>query len=105
MIRRALFASLVLGAIALPPRRAETPVPGAAPPPRLPLLIPFPDCGSTVLLPVRVNRGEPRLFILDSGANSIALDQGFADSIGLRSTGSGAATGAGAGPVAYRRYP
>src|SRR5213592_292608 len=75
------------------------------PPPRLPVLVPFPECGSTVLLPVRVNGRKPRLFILDSGANSIALDQGFADSIGLRPTGSGAGTGAGAGPVPYRRYP
>ena len=75
------------------------------PPARLPVLVPFPECGSTVLLPVRVNGREPRLFILDSGANSLALDHGFADSIGLRPTGSGAGTGAGAGPVLYRRYP
>jgi hypothetical protein len=75
------------------------------PTPRLPVLVPFPECGSTVLLPVRVNQGEPRFFILDSGANSIVLDHGFADSIGLRPIGSGAGTGAGAGPVAYRRYP
>jgi len=75
------------------------------PPSRLPVLIPFPDCGKTVLLPVRVNGHEPRLFILDSGANSMALDNGFADSIGLHPTGTGAGTGAGAGPVRFRRYP
>src|SRR5258705_7063795 len=79
--------------------------PAQDPPPRLPVLVPFPECGSTVLLPVRVNGGEPRFFILDSGANSIALDRGFADSLGLHPAGSGAGTGAGAGPVAYRRYP
>jgi len=72
---------------------------------RLPIVVPFPECGSTVLLPVRVNGYEPRLFILDSGANSIALDHRFADSLGLRPTGTGAGSGAGAGPVPYRRYP
>jgi hypothetical protein len=77
----------------------------ARPAPRLPLLVPFPECGSTVLLPVRVNGHAPRLFILDSGANSIALDQRFADSLGLRPAGTGDASGAGAGPVPYRRYP
>lgn len=73
--------------------------------PRLPVLVPFPDCGSTVLLPVRVNGRGPYLFILDSGANSIALDNGFADSLGLVPVSSGAGTGAGAGKVAYRQYP
>ena len=68
------------------------------PPPRLPVLVTFPECGSTVLLPVRVNGREPRLFILDSGANSIALDHGFADSIGLRPTGSAPARERGRDP-------
>ena len=75
------------------------------PAPRLPIVVPFPECGSTVLLPVRVNGSEPRLFILDSGANSIALEHRFADSLGLRPTGAGSASGAGAGPVPIRRYP
>jgi aspartyl protease/PDZ domain-containing protein len=82
-----------------PRMRESEPVPG------LPVVVPFPECGSTVLLPVRVNGHEPRLFILDSGANSIALDHGFADSLGLRPAGAGAGSGAGAGPVPYRRYP
>ena len=73
--------------------------------PRLPILVPFPDCGSTVLLPVRVNGNAPRLYILDSGANSIVLDHGLADSLGLRPVATGEGTGAGAGTVAYRRYP
>ena len=71
----------------------------------LPVLVPFPDCGSTVLLPVRVNGLGPYLFILDSGANSIALDQRLADSVGLSPVGTGTGTGAGAGKVPYRRYP
>ena len=72
---------------------------------RLPIVVPFPECGSTVLLPVRVNGSEPRLFILDSGANSIALDHRVADSLRLHPTGAGAGSGAGAGPVPYRQYP
>src|SRR5438876_7457972 len=72
---------------------------------RLPVVVPFPECGSTALLPVRVNGHETRLFILDSGANSIALDDRFADSLGLRPAGTGAGSGAGAGPLPYRRYP
>jgi len=75
------------------------------PAPRLPVVVPFPECGSTVLLPVRVNGQETRLFILDSGANSIALDDRFADSLGLDPAGTGAGSGAGAGPLPYRRYP
>ena len=73
--------------------------------PRLPVLVPFPDCGSTVLLPVRVNGHAPRLFVLDSGANSIALDDRLADSLELRPASAGTGTGAGAGAVPYRRYP
>src|SRR5258705_2605182 len=72
---------------------------------RLPVLVPFPDCGSTVLLPVRINGAGPYLFILDSGANSVVLDNRLADSLGLASVGAGAGTGAGAGKVSYRRYP
>jgi len=99
---------LVVMAVAALVSRSATADPAprdTAPLPRLPLLVPFPDCGSTVLMPVRVNGGEPRLFILDSGANSIVLDNAFADELGLRPTASGEGKGAGAGPVAYRRYP
>ncbi|MGH2400556.1 MAG: aspartyl protease family protein, partial [bacterium] len=71
---------------------------------RFPVAIPFPECGSTVLIPVQVNGHQKRLFILDSGANSMALDHRLADSLGLSPVGSGAGTGAGQGPVPYRRY-
>lgn len=105
--RSFIWLALVSAVAGLPAGAARRADPGAEPntPPRLPVLVPFPECGATVLLPVRVNGREPRFFILDSGANSIALDHRFADSIGLRPTGSGAGTGAGAGPVPYRRYP
>jgi hypothetical protein len=106
MVLHALVAGLVLGGtFAVPARGAESGAPGGDSSPRLPVLVPFPDCGSTVLLPVRVNGRGPFLFILDSGANSIALDQRLADSLGLAPAGTGAATGAGAGKVAYRSYP
>jgi len=75
------------------------------PVPQLPLLVAFPECGSTVLLPVRVNGSDARLFILDSGANSIAFDHRFADELGLQPMSTGEGTGAGKGAVPFRRYP
>ena len=106
MNRKAFLGFALAGALAT---AGAAPEPAPAAPesdrlPRLPILVPFPDCGSTVLLPVRVNGHAPRLFILDSGGNSIVLDHGFADSLGLRPRATGQATGAGAGTVAYRRY-
>jgi aspartyl protease len=66
--------------------------------------IPYKAVGSTILLPVGINGGDPGWFMLDSGANSCALDQAFAARHGLRPAGNGSGTGAGAGPVPYVRY-
>jgi aspartyl protease/PDZ domain-containing protein len=66
--------------------------------------IPFEASGSTVLVPVTVNGSESRWFILDTGANSCALDHAVAEAVKLRPESTGEGTGAGAGPVPYRRY-
>lgn len=74
----------------------------ATPPPRL--TIPFRAVGSTVLLPVSVNGSQPGWFILDSGANSCAIDKAFATRVGLSPIAGGQATGAGKGTVPYDHY-
>jgi hypothetical protein len=102
MSRHTRLACLGLAAILFPTFACGAETGGSHP--IFPVLVPFPDCGSTVLLPVRVNGRGPYLFILDSGANSIALDDRFADSLGLSPIGAGAGTGAGTGKVPFRRY-
>ena len=98
-----LLLAALAGPFAARAARAEPSALGRDSLPRLPVLIPFPDCGSTVLLPVRVNGRGPLLFILDSGANSIALDHTVADSLGLVPADTGTGSGAG-GKFPYRRY-
>ena len=59
--------------------------------------------GSTVLVPVQINRGGPNWFILDSGAGFCVVDSGLARQIGLAASGTGRASGAGSGTVPYDR--
>ena len=74
------------------------------PPARLPVLVPFPECGSTVLLPVRVNGREPRLFILDSGAD-IHVCNDVDRAIGsIRPAGTGERLAAGSGWIPILGY-
>lgn len=96
MLRRYAFAfiAILVGLVCLP--ASATPPPIAT--------LPYKPVGSTVLLPVSVNGGSPGWFILDSGANSCVLSKAFAQSMGLRPAGTGAATGAGRGSVPYDRY-
>ncbi len=59
--------------------------------------------GSTVLVPVRINRGEAKWFILDSGASFCVVDRALARQIGLATSGIGQSSGAGKGTVPYDR--
>ncbi len=70
----------------------------------LPILIPFETVGSTIFVPIRVNGSRPRWFILDTGANDCGLADELAKTLHLNARASAEGSGAGKGPVPYRRY-
>jgi hypothetical protein len=66
--------------------------------------VPVDLAGSTILLPVRINDSGPLWFILDTGANSCVLDHKTADELRLQPVSEVQGSGAGRGPVPFRRY-
>ncbi|HEU4344664.1 MAG TPA: retropepsin-like aspartic protease [Candidatus Binatia bacterium] len=99
--RIALAMAVACGASTTPFLDAKTdqfPKPTAT----LPVKVEF--AGSTVLLPLRVNGSSTLWFILDTGANSCVLDHRVAGDLRLQEVGTSQGTGAGRGPVPYRRY-
>jgi hypothetical protein len=76
---------------------AATDASAAAPVPRA--VIACERVGTTLLVPVRINGGPPRWFVLDTGANSCLVDAALARALRLPARSLGSATGAGKGSV------
>lgn len=90
----AALLAVLLAVLVAPPSRA-----GA----QATATVPFEYEDARLYVPVRVNDGPVRWFILDTGAEPTVLDVGLADALGLAVTDAGAQTGAGRGSMRQGR--
>ncbi|HVE86204.1 MAG TPA: aspartyl protease family protein [Myxococcales bacterium] len=67
--------------------------------PSLPLAVPFDLDSNQIFVRARINGGEPRWFIVDTGASADVIDAGLVTRLGLKVEGSREGSGAGKGTV------
>src|SRR5580704_4683878 len=65
--------------------------------------VPFVYEDARVFVPVQVDSGQPRWFILDTGAPGVTLDRGFARELRLPVTDAGRTSGVGTGSLGLGR--